>query len=204
MSLTSLSRTEMRENIPCKHFQCCVNADRSPNHSHLHGHKFQIVGRSQDYTSSDPTLNPPIVEGQGNPMRRDTVMIPSKSSATLRVVANNPGAWFMHCKWSSSLLWSYLTSFDRPYRMASGIRVSYPANRGASSRSTTEQCSPSHVRQLQSSREAFLWQRGWLRIDYRFDGPPRGSLSPTSGMASQGYWGHVRVNVTSVFDVHLR
>jgi len=64
---------------------------------HLHGHKFWIVGRSQNYTSSDPTLNPPIVEGQKNPMRRDTILVFQQQSATLRFVANNPGAWLLHC-----------------------------------------------------------------------------------------------------------
>ena len=65
--------------------------------SHLHGHKMQLVGRSQDYTSSDPTLNPPLNESQPNPMRRDTVQVPSGQSVTLRVVADNPGVWFFHC-----------------------------------------------------------------------------------------------------------
>ena len=66
--------------------------------SHLHGHKFQIVGRSLNFSSSDPALNPPIVEGQANPMRRDTIFIPSGQSVTLRVVADNPGTWFLHCQ----------------------------------------------------------------------------------------------------------
>jgi iron transport multicopper oxidase len=56
-----------------------------------------IVGRSEDYTSDDPALNPPIVEGQANPVRRDTIQIPSMHSATLRIVADNPGVWFFHC-----------------------------------------------------------------------------------------------------------
>lgn len=56
-----------------------------------------IVGRSEDFTSSDPALNPPIVEGQANPIRRDTVQIPSNHSATLRIVADNPGVWLFHC-----------------------------------------------------------------------------------------------------------
>ena len=63
----------------------------------MHGHKFQIVQRSTDYTSDDPTLNPPIVEGQANPIRRDTVQVPSGEGVTLRFVADNPGAWFFHC-----------------------------------------------------------------------------------------------------------
>ena len=57
----------------------------------------QLVGRSQDYNSSDPTLNPPLNESQPNPMRRDTVQVPSGQSVTLRVVADNPGVWFFHC-----------------------------------------------------------------------------------------------------------
>jgi len=74
------------------------NADTGKHPFHLHGHKPMLVGRAQDYTSSDPTLNPPLVEGQANPMRRDTVQIPSMNSVTLRVVADNPGVWLLHCK----------------------------------------------------------------------------------------------------------
>jgi len=73
------------------------NGDAGKHPFHIHGHKFQIVGRSEDYTSSDPALNPPIEEGQLNPIRRDTVQIPSMHSATLRLVADNPGVWFFHC-----------------------------------------------------------------------------------------------------------
>ncbi|ETW75786.1 Fet3 ferroxidase [Heterobasidion irregulare TC 32-1] len=73
------------------------NGDAGKHPFHLHGHKMQIVGRSEDYTSDNATLNPPIVEGQKNPMRRDTVQVPSGTSVTLRVIADNPGAWFFHC-----------------------------------------------------------------------------------------------------------
>lgn len=57
-----------------------------------------IAGRAANYTSTDPTQNPPVVEGQANPMRRDTIFIEAGASATLRFVADNPGVWFMHCK----------------------------------------------------------------------------------------------------------
>lgn len=73
------------------------NGDTGKHPFHIHGHKVMIVGRSEDYTSSDPALNPPIEEGQLNPIRRDTVQIPSMNSATLRFVADNPGVWFFHC-----------------------------------------------------------------------------------------------------------
>lgn len=55
------------------------------------------MGRAEDYTSSDPTLNPPVVEGQKNPIRRDTVRVPAGGSVTLRFAADNPGTWMLHC-----------------------------------------------------------------------------------------------------------
>ncbi|EPQ53867.1 ferroxidase [Gloeophyllum trabeum ATCC 11539] len=73
------------------------NGDAGKHPFHLHGHQFQLVGRATDYTSDNATLNPPLDEGQANPMRRDTVMVPSMGSATMRVVADNPGVWFFHC-----------------------------------------------------------------------------------------------------------
>ncbi|KAI0092737.1 Fet3 protein [Irpex rosettiformis] len=73
------------------------NGDVGKHPFHLHGHSFQLVQRSTDYTSDDPTLNPPINETQTNPMRRDTVQVPSGEGVTLRFVANNPGAWIFHC-----------------------------------------------------------------------------------------------------------
>ncbi|PPQ74774.1 hypothetical protein CVT24_003198 [Panaeolus cyanescens] len=74
-----------------------MNGDAGKHPFHIHGHKIQIVHRATDFTSDDPALNPPLVEGQANPIRRDTVQIPSMASATLRFVADNPGAWFFHC-----------------------------------------------------------------------------------------------------------
>jgi len=73
------------------------NGDVGKHPFHLHGHKMQIVNRAVNYTSSDPILNPPIVEGQANPIRRDTVGVEGGSSAALRFVADNPGAWIFHC-----------------------------------------------------------------------------------------------------------
>ncbi|KAF9260572.1 Fet3 protein [Marasmius fiardii PR-910] len=74
------------------------NGDAGKHPFHLHGHKPFLVNRADDYTSSDPTLNPPNpVANLTNPMRRDTFHIPSGASATLRFVADNPGAWLFHC-----------------------------------------------------------------------------------------------------------
>jgi len=57
-----------------------------------------IVGRAANYSSEDASMNPPTIEWQPNPMRRDTIFIGAGSSATLRFVADNPGVWFLHCK----------------------------------------------------------------------------------------------------------
>ncbi|PWN97912.1 multi copper oxidase [Tilletiopsis washingtonensis] len=73
------------------------NWDAGTHPFHLHGHHFQVVHKAIDVTSDDPALNPPFVEGQENPMRRDTVTIHSTGSATIRFRADNPGAWFFHC-----------------------------------------------------------------------------------------------------------
>jgi iron transport multicopper oxidase len=81
--------------------------DNSSIHSHLHGHKFQIVNRVTDYTSTDPVLNPPIEEGQANPMRRDTVQVPPGSSVALRIISDNPGAWMFHCSYPPLSLFPY-------------------------------------------------------------------------------------------------
>lgn len=83
------------------------NLDAGSHPIHIHGTQFQVVHKSQDITSTDPAINPPFVEGQINPMRRDTIGIPGGGSATLRFRADNPGAWFVHChigEYSSDLL----------------------------------------------------------------------------------------------------
>jgi len=71
------------------------NGDAGGHPFHLHGHQFMIVGRSLNYTSDDPSQNLKI--HKKNPMRRDTIQVPSSQSATIRFVANNPGAWMLHC-----------------------------------------------------------------------------------------------------------
>jgi iron transport multicopper oxidase len=47
-------------------------------------------------------MNPPTIEGQLNPIRRDTVQIPAMGAVTLRVIADNPGVWLFHCTYHRS------------------------------------------------------------------------------------------------------
>ena len=51
-----------------------------------------LVGRSVNFSDPDP-----VIEGLTNPIRRDVFQIPAGQSITLRVVADNPGAWLLHC-----------------------------------------------------------------------------------------------------------
>lgn len=76
------------------------NWDANAHPFHLHGHQFQIVKKTMDALSTDPAVNPPLNEtalSMGNPMRRDTVTVPSGGAAVLRFRSDNPGAWLMHC-----------------------------------------------------------------------------------------------------------
>ena len=66
-----------------------------------------IVARSLYF--SDPELDLPVVEGQVNPIRRDVFQIPPGQSITIRVVADNLGVWFLHCK--STFFFSLLCNF---------------------------------------------------------------------------------------------
>ncbi|KNC99476.1 uncharacterized protein SPPG_05711 [Spizellomyces punctatus DAOM BR117] len=76
-----------------KMIQLVVNNDDGGSHPfHLHGHRFQIVYRSEQ--RYDPTQ--PIPD-QPNPIRRDTVQIPAFGSAVIRFRSDNPGVWLFHC-----------------------------------------------------------------------------------------------------------
>lgn len=70
-----------------------LNWDSGNHPFHLHGHKFQIVGKQMDMTEQSSIID----ESQLNPMRRDTVQIPGGGSVTLRFIADSPGSWFFHC-----------------------------------------------------------------------------------------------------------
>lgn len=60
--------------------------------SHIHGHKFAVIGRSGD------TLVENLLDSEvENALMRDTIQVPGNSKATIRFVANNPGAWMFHC-----------------------------------------------------------------------------------------------------------
>lgn len=108
------------------------NWDANAHPFHLHGHQFQIVKKTSDALSPDPAINPQINEtalATGNPMRRDTVTVPSGGAAYLRFRSDNPGAWLLHCHidyhLTSGLALVVLDSPERiPERIAPGLDTS--------------------------------------------------------------------------------
>ncbi|WVQ79589.1 hypothetical protein IAT38_001689 [Cryptococcus sp. DSM 104549] len=63
---------------------------------HLHGQDFQIIARGEGNITAEE------FEAQGhwqtsNPPRRDTVFVPGKTWVALRIAADNPGVWAVHC-----------------------------------------------------------------------------------------------------------
>ncbi|KAG0238875.1 hypothetical protein BGW42_000036 [Actinomortierella wolfii] len=72
------------------------NNDEAEHPFHLHGHAFQVVGRSNKSGVHDPTKPYPYYN-LTNPLRRDTVLVLPMSSVAIRFKADNPGVWFFHC-----------------------------------------------------------------------------------------------------------
>ncbi|KAJ6088841.1 hypothetical protein N7499_004092 [Penicillium canescens] len=70
------------------------NFDDGSHPFHLHGYDFWVMASSNsqyfDY-SRYHTLN------QTNPMRRDTVMVDAYGWTLIRIQADNPGLWALHC-----------------------------------------------------------------------------------------------------------
>ena len=69
------------------------NGDVDPHPFHLHGHTFQVLARGKDMNDLDMANLP----DNPNPMRRDTMVLPSGGYAVLRFLADNTGGWLFHC-----------------------------------------------------------------------------------------------------------
>jgi iron transport multicopper oxidase len=73
------------------------NEDNNKHPMHMHGHKFQIVARSEafkDPVHYDPDKNQEL---PNFPAVRDTVNVEGNGYLVLRFKADNPGIWFFHC-----------------------------------------------------------------------------------------------------------
>ncbi|KAK3825394.1 MAG: Cupredoxin [Benniella sp.] len=101
-----------------------INNDDPGNHPfHLHGHVFQIVGRSSG--KYDPASGPyPGYFTTPNPSRRDTVLVPSEQNVAIRFHANNPGVWLFHCHIEWHLQAGLATTFiEAPEVMPSVLKI---------------------------------------------------------------------------------
>lgn len=58
---------------------------------HLHGHSFWVLGTGNTTTST------PHVQNARHPVKRDTFTLRRQHWAIIRVLANNPGVWLLHC-----------------------------------------------------------------------------------------------------------
>ena len=65
-----------------------TNTDTGEHPIHFHGHPFWIVATS-DLPNTDTYA--------ANYARRDVVSVPPLGWATIRIVADNPGTWLVHC-----------------------------------------------------------------------------------------------------------
>ncbi|KAI0395409.1 Cupredoxin [Xylariaceae sp. FL0594] len=69
------------------------NHDNAIHPFHLHGHQFQIISRPKSHSGDWKGTH--LVPA--TPIRRDTVAVYPKSHAVLRIIANNPGVFLLHC-----------------------------------------------------------------------------------------------------------
>ncbi|XP_073126386.1 laccase-1 [Henckelia pumila] len=75
---------------------------------HVHGHNFFIVGRG--FGNFDETKD---LEGYNlvDPPERNTVGVPVGGWAAIRLVADNPGVWFIHCHLEQHTSWGLAMGF---------------------------------------------------------------------------------------------
>ncbi|KAK4414206.1 Laccase-1 [Sesamum alatum] len=75
---------------------------------HVHGHNFFIVGRG--FGNFDLEKDP---KGYNlvDPPERNTVAVPMGGWAAIRLVADNPGVWFVHCHLEEHTSWGLALGF---------------------------------------------------------------------------------------------
>lgn len=76
------------------------NGDESSHSFHLHGHAFWVTHVYESevgWGQYDPTTMPAPPLSFPNSVLRDTVMVPRRGHAVLRMRLDNPGFWAFHC-----------------------------------------------------------------------------------------------------------
>ncbi|WAQ88008.1 hypothetical protein PtA15_9A133 [Puccinia triticina] len=73
-----------------------VNVDATGSHPyHLHAMDMHIVAFGRGFPTAERLSQ--LEYNTDNPLRRDTVVVPPASFVVIRILADIPGAWIMHC-----------------------------------------------------------------------------------------------------------
>ncbi|XP_068658353.1 laccase-1 [Aristolochia californica] len=83
-----------------------INAENHP--IHIHGHNFFVVGSGFGNFDAD---RDPANYNLIDPPERNTVAVPSGGWAALRLKADNPGVWFIHCHLEAHTTWGLAMAF---------------------------------------------------------------------------------------------
>ncbi|XP_010274673.1 PREDICTED: laccase-1 [Nelumbo nucifera] len=83
-----------------------INVENHP--IHIHGHNFFVVGSG--FGNFD-AKHDPAKYNLIDPPERNTVAVPSGGWAAIRLKADNPGVWFMHCHLEAHTTWGLAMVF---------------------------------------------------------------------------------------------
>ncbi|TPX39265.1 hypothetical protein SeMB42_g06387 [Synchytrium endobioticum] len=110
-NLTSLSTMQYVETIPSVTVADLVvnNLDSGAHPFHLHGHTMFVLAEGSGIFTEKGT---PALNFSTNPLRRDTIVLPSNGYAIVRIVFDNPGVWAFHCHISWHMSAGLLMQFN--------------------------------------------------------------------------------------------
>ncbi|KAG9447508.1 hypothetical protein H6P81_013636 [Aristolochia fimbriata] len=83
-----------------------INVENHP--IHIHGHNFFVVGTGFGNFDAD---RDPARYNLVDPPERNTVAVPSGGWAALRLKADNPGVWYVHCHLEAHTTWGLAMAF---------------------------------------------------------------------------------------------
>jgi len=90
-------------------FQSTATMQSDSNPMHLHGHDFFVL--AQGHGNYDPAKHVRTYN-LVDPLLKNTVQVPRLGWAVVRFVADNPGAWFMHCHFEFHIAMGMATVFE--------------------------------------------------------------------------------------------
>jgi laccase len=90
-------------------FQSTATMQSDSNPMHLHGHDFFVLAQGHgNYHPAKHVRTYNLVD----PLLKNTVQVPRLGWAVVRFVADNPGAWFMHCHFEFHIAMGMATVFE--------------------------------------------------------------------------------------------